>query len=274
MNYLSLILRIFAIAAAAVAGALFFSSKGKLEKKDAELSQVQAELRTLLDIKESASLEVSSLQEELAAKTKRLEESKTQLEELQAELAVEKQETARVQIELSDVKRDTAKLKETADRLRQELVGTESSLAAASQESKIAQLNERIEKLLATNIQLRKEIEALEALADNNSILDSDSKNKTGLTEFTPKTLTLNEVNAIKAETKIVSLSVSNGIVVLNAKPELNLKPGSVIGLVKGPESIAQVKVININGALAIANILPGAKLENLSKGDTVKILR
>ena len=54
----------------------------------------------------------------------------------------------------------------------------------------------------------------------------------------------------------------------------MKLKPNMTIKLVKDAEVIAQVKIININGTLAIASILPGAKLDNLSKGDIVKILR
>lgn len=275
MNYLSLTLRIVAILAAIAAGFLYFLSEGTLDEKETELAQIRAELQALLDTNELTNLDVSELQEKLTVETKLVEETKIQLEEAQAELVAEMQESQSVQNKLIETQRKVIQLEETTNRLREELINTENLFAAASKESLIAQLNERIEKLTVTNVQLRGKTQASTSLTDDDAAVYTEpTTGTTGPTQFTAQTLTSDELSAIKEETKIASLSTANGIIVLDAGKKLNLAPGTTINLVKGSETIAQVEIININGSLAIGNIRPGAKLDDLSKGDTVKILR
>ena len=275
MNYLSLILRIVAIFAAIAAGVLYFLLDGKLERKEKKLVQVQTELQILLDKNETADLEVSELQEDLAEKTKLIEETNIQIEEAKAKLVAEMQESQRVQKKLIETEQKVTQQEETVTRLRQELVNAESLFAANSQENLIAQLEERIEELTATNSQLKDKIKMLATPGKEDNPVDTEPKtNVEDSTQFTVRTLTANEVNSIKEETKIASLSTENGIIVLDANEQLNLKPGMTVDLVKASKIIARVKIININGSLAIAYIRPGANLNDLSKGDTVKILR
>lgn len=275
MNYLSLILRIFAILAAITAGALYFLLQGKLDEKEKKLAQVQAELQVLLDENETADLEISELRQDLTQENKLIEEANTQLEEAKAKLVAEMQESQRVQKELIETQQKVTQHEETITRLRQELVNTESLFAANSQESLIAQLEERIEELTAANSLLRDQIKTSATPDKKDSPVDTKQKVSTTVSEpFTVRTLSANEVDSLKEETKIASLSIENGIIVLDAAEQPNLKPGTTIDLVKASKVIARVKIVNINGSLAIAYIRPGSDLSDLSRGDTVKILR
>ena len=275
LSYLPLVLRITAILSAATACTLYFLSKGKVDEKDKEIEQVRAELQILYDKNESAYLEITSLQEALTEQSKLAEDNKIQLAEANAQTVAEIQESKRLQERLIEAMKKNQLLEETANRLRKELIHTEDMFAKASQEGLIAQLNERIEELTAKNTQLEGKIKQLESSMkfDDLTTPEPTTSEETSV-RFTVQKLTKDEFNALNEETKIASISTENGILVLNADPALKLKPNMTIKLVKNAEVIAQIKIININGTLAIASILPGAKLDDLSKGNTVKILR
>lgn len=275
MNYLSLIFRIMAIFSAGIACVLYFSTANKIEEKEKELFQARNKLQSLIDKNETISLEVADLQEKSLSNSKMVEEAQIKVEEVKSELIAEMQESQRLQNKLIEAQEKVSKLEEMNNRLRQELLNAENMSAAASQEGLIAQLSDRIEELTKANEQLKNEVIVQKArIEDIPSGANSDSANDAELTEFSVQTLGSDEAKAIKDKTKIASLSTENGIIVLSADSKLNLKPNTVIKLVKGLEIIAQVKVISLNGTLAIANILPGAKLDGLSKGDVVKVLR
>lgn len=275
LSYLPLVLRITAILSAATACTLYFLSKGKVDEKDKEVEQVRAELQILHDKNESADLEIASLQEALTEQSKLAENSKIQLAEAKAQTVAEIQESKRLQERLIEAMKKNQLLEETANRLRKELINAEEMFVKTSQEGLIAQLNERIEELTAKNTQLEGKIKQLEPSMKLDDLATSEpTTSEETPVRFTVQKLTKDEFNALNEETKIASISTENGILVLNADPALKLKPNMTIKLVKNAEVIAQIKIININGTLAIASILPGAKLDDLSKGNTVKILR
>lgn len=271
MHTLSMIFRIIAVLSAVAASILYFLIESKVEETEERLSRTQAELQTLVDKNEIANIEIAEFKEKLTAETQLVEEAEAKVEESKAELAAEKQESQRLQEELTKVRRNASQLQETTTRLRKELISAEHTAAAASQESVIAQLSEQIKELTMANTALEDKIQTLESSAKDTAPLKVD--NAEDADQFTQK-LTPDEIDAIKEETTIASISRTSGIIVFNADPKLNLTPGTVIKLIKNPEAIAQVKLINVDGPLAIANILPGAKPDDLSKGDTVKILR
>ena len=261
MSYLSLIFRIIAFFSAAVACILYFLTVDKVEEKEKEVLKIQAELQSFIDRNDSVSLEIGELQKKLAVKAKLVDEAKIQVEEAKAELVAEMQEGQRIQNKLIESQKEVSQLEETITRLRKELLNAEDMYAASSQEGVIAQLSDRIEELTTANNQLKDKILALEKSTGTPAQSDVQK-------------LTPDEIDAIEEETKIASLSKANGIIVLNADEKLNLKPGTLVKLINRSKVVAEIKVININGSLAIANILPGAQLDELSKGDTVKILR
>lgn len=275
LSYLPLVLRITAILSAVTACALYFLSKGTVDEKEKEIGQVRAELQILSDKNESADLEITSLQEALTKQSKLAEDAKIQLEEAKAQTVAEIQESKRLQKRLIEAMKKTQLLEETANRLRKEMIDAEDMFANVSQEGLIAQLNERIEELTAENNRLKKQIKPLEPSVElDDPVTPEPNTSRENPVQFTVQKLSKAEFNALNEETKIASISTENGILVLNANPTLKLKPGMTIKLAKEAEVIAQIKIINISGTLAIANILPGAKLDNLAKGDTVKILR
>lgn len=170
MRVLSLIFRITAILAAIVSGFLFFLSNGKLEKQQKEIQQLHTRLQLSEISLQSATEEISSLQEKSSTKTESLEATKVQLEKARAELDFGKKQVLQMQGELEQMKINAARLEETANHLRKELVQTERMLASVSNqnnESRLLQLNERIDELLITNNILRQEIARLEALKKN-----------------------------------------------------------------------------------------------------------
>lgn len=278
MSYLSLILRIIAILSAIVAGTLYFMSEGTVNDKNQEIARLRSESQKLLDKNETASLEIAELQENLAEETALLEETKAQLEETKAKLIAEMQESQRVQKKFIEAQKEVDQLEETTTRLRKELVNAENLFAAASQESLIAQLKERIKELTAANAQLSNSAETSTSTQGIVSPLKTEpaepKSNVARASQFAVKKLTATEVGTLKEEAKIASLSIPNGIIVLNTVNSQTLEPGTIVDLVSSAEVVARIEIININGALAIAYIKPGAKLDNLNKGDTVKILR
>ncbi len=275
MNYLSLIFRIMAILSAGIACALYFSTADKIEEKERQLSEIKNELQTLIDKNETMSLEFDDLQKKSTLDSKIVEEAKIKVEEVKSELVAEMQESQHLQSKLIESERKVSQLEETTKRLREGLLSAEKVSATSSQEGLIAQLSDRIEELTKANEKFRNDAMEREVpLAGTVSGKSSDSLNDEDLNEFSAQTLTLSEASAIEDKTRIASLSKENGIIVLSTDSALNLKPNTVVKLVKDLKVLAQVEVISLNGALAIANILPGAKLEDISKGDIVKILR
>ena len=149
---------IVAILGAIIAGVLYFLSADRLVDKEEKIVQMQAELQLLLDKNESADLEIAELQEILTGQTKLVEEADVRMEEDRAKLVVEMQESQRTQKKLIEAQKKITQLEETTTRLREELVNAENLFAAASQESLIAQLKERISELATSNAQLRNEM--------------------------------------------------------------------------------------------------------------------
>jgi len=264
MNYLSIILRIISILAAIAACWLYYISKDKLEEQKKETQRVQAQLQSSLEDNEVITLELSSLKKEAEENTIISKESISKLEEVRAELSAEKKERNSIQAQLNKIKRENNDLNEKAALLSKELINTERKLADKSQESEIAQLSERVEELMAANAQLSQKLKGSEISPDISSIQAS-----TDISKLSP-----DELSQITEETKIASLSLSNGIVVLETDETLDFQIGSILQLVKDSGVIAKVKIVNVNETLAIADVLPGARPEELIKGDTVKILR
>ena len=72
----------------------------------------------------------------------------------------------------------------------------------------------------------------------------------------------------------IASVSSSDGILILEAAPELGLAPGMDVTLIQNLEALGKVRVAQINNNLAVANILPGTSSHRLNEGAVVDILR
>lgn len=251
---------------------MFFMSKGKLAEKQAELEQSQGVTQATQVELETAYTQITSLGAQLTTERKSLADTKGKLESTRAEMYTAKQEVTRTQQQLKETKNTVSELEDAATRLRADLVKTEQSLAEASKEAELAQLNERIEELAKANDTLKQDLMAAESIKRSSPTADATATGayKSG---FSPSTTAAVQPASIGAETTVASISAADGIVILDATPELGLTVGSEITLIQGWKALGKVQITQVTEQLAVAHILPGTKLRGISKGDTVKIM-
>ena len=274
MKNLSLILRIVAILASAAAVTLFFISKGKLAEKQTSLEQAQAVTQATQSELETANSKITSLSTQLSTERQSLADTKGKLESIRSEMYTAKQEVTRTQQQLKETKNTIAELENTATRLRTDLVKTEESLASASKEAELAQLGERIEELAKINDTLKQDLLASAGLQQSATPEPVSNAVARGYQSgFTPSSTVAVQPATIGAATTVASISTSDGIIILDASPELGLSVGSEITLVQDLKALGKIRIIQVTEQLAVANILPGTRLRGLSKGDTIKVM-
>lgn len=249
-------------------------SKGKLAEKQAELEQSQGVTQATQAELEAANTQITSLKTQLSTERSSLADTKSKLESTRSEMYTAKQEVTRTQQQLKEAKDTVAELEDAATELRADLVKTEKSLAEASKEAELAQLNERIEELGKANDTLKQDLMAAEAINRSSRTSRSDTTDsgayKSG---FSPSTTAAVQPASIGSETTVASISANDGIVILNSTPELGLSVGSEITLIQGWKALGKVQITKVTEQLAVANILPGTTLRGIAKGDTVKIM-
>ena len=274
MKNLSLILRIVAILASAAAVTLFFISKGKLAEKQTSLEQAQAVTQATQSELETANSKITSLGTQLSTERQSLADTKGKLESIRSEMYTAKQEVTRTQQQLKETKNTIAELENAATRLRTDLVKTEESLASASKEAELAQLGERIEELAKINDTLKQDLLASAGLQQSATPEPVSNAVARGYQSgFTPSSTVAVQPATIGAATTVASISTSDGIIILDASPELGLSVGSEITLVQDLKALGKIRIIQVTEQLAVANILPGTRLRGLSKGDTIKVM-
>jgi DNA repair exonuclease SbcCD ATPase subunit len=276
MKNLSLILRILAIVAAVAATTLFFISKGKLADKQAQLTQTQDELATTQTNLNETRTTLQSTETQLKREQANLKETKNTLEEVRSELFASQQEADKLERQRDEAKNEIAKLEETTKNLRSDLVATQEELANASREAEINQLNERIAELEDKNEELKLDLEAKTAIADavTSKKNGSGSQVQAGINTSLASLTSGEPISRIRLETKIKSISTSDGLIVLESNPDLGLTAGQTITLVQDLKSVGKVQIQEITDNYAIANILPGStSSKKLSSGSTVQLL-
>ena len=274
MKNLSLILRIVAILASAAAVTLFFISKGKLAEKQTSLEQAQAVTQATQSELETANSKITSLGTQLSTERQSLADTKGKLESIRSEMYTAKQEVTRTQQQLKETKNTIVELENTATRLRTDLVKTEESLASASKEAELAQLGERIEELAKINDTLKQDLLASAGLQQSATPEPVSNAVARGYQSgFTPSSTVAVQPATIGAATTVASISTSDGIIILDASPELGLSVGSEITLVQDLKALGKIRITQVTEQLAVANILPGTRLRGLSKGDTIKVM-
>lgn len=276
MKSLSLILRIVAIVAAIAAAALFFISQGKLAEKQTQLEASQKATAATQAELETANGDIEKLEGRLKNEREALADTKDKLEEMRSEMYTARQEVTRKEQELNETKGKLNEVEGSARRLRADLIATEQQLAAASKETEIAQLNERIAELELANNTLKSDLEAELAMKAAKAPKKAIAANGTAATSTGGKTDTSSaavQPVSIGAEAVIASVDTKNGIIVLSGASELGLNAGAEITLIKDLAAIGKIKIINIEQDLAVASILPGAKSRQLIEGITVNLL-
>jgi predicted RNase H-like nuclease (RuvC/YqgF family) len=270
MKNLSLVLRIVAILASAAAVALFFISKGKLAEKQTSLEQAQVMTQATQSELETANSKITSLGTQLSTERKSLADTKGKLESIRSEMYTAKQQVTRTQQQLKETKKTISELERT------DLVKTEERLASASKEAELAQLDERIKELVKSNDTLKQDLLASEELQQSTSTTRKPASTVIAngyQSGFTPNSAAAVLPASIGAATTVASISTSDGIIILDASPELGLSVGSEIILIQNLKALGKIRIIQVNEQLAVANILPGTRLRGLSKGDTIKVM-
>ena len=280
MNSLSMILRILAVFAAIAAAGLFFVSQGKLAEQEAVIQKaekatvaVQAELT-------AANEQISSLEGSLKNERGALAKEKRKLESMRSEMYTARQEVSRAQQQISKAEKSIADLDSTTRRLRTELLQSEQSLASASKEGEIAQLNDLVAKLEESNADLKKSLEEAKVISstsrapenpENSSKIASVNTLSSSFTAATSQALL---AASIGAETTIKSLSAKDGLIALANSPELGLSPGTTVTIIKKLRALGKIQISQVSDDLVLANLLPGAKTRELAAGTTVSLLR
>jgi len=223
---------------------------------------------------ETANSKITSLGTQLSTERQSLADTKGKLESIRSEMYTAKQEVTRTQQQLKETKNTIAELENTATRLRTDLVKTEESLASASKEAELAQLGERIEELAKINDTLKQDLLASAGLQQSATPEPVSNAVARGYQSgFTPSSTVAVQPATIGAATTVASISTSDGIIILDASPELGLSVGSEITLVQDLKALGKIRIIQVTEQLAVANILPGTRLRGLSKGDTIKVM-
>ena len=280
MNSLSMILRILAVFAAIAAASLFFVSKGKLAEMQAVAQKAEKATVAVKAELTAANEQISALEGSLKSERDALASEKRKLESMRSEMYTARQEVSRAQQQINKAKKSIDDLESTARRLRTELLQSEQSLAGASKEDEIAQLNDLIAELEGSNADLKELLEDAR-LTSSTSRAPENPENSSKIasvntfsSSFTAtKTQALPEAS-IGAKTTIESLSAKNGLIALANSPELGLSPGTTVTIIKKLRALGKIQISQVSDDLVLANLLPGAKTRELAAGTTVRLLR
>lgn len=271
MNTVSLVLRIVAIIAGITAGALFFVSQGKLKDKHEQLVATQDELSKTTTSRDEAKAEAAALNGKLKTAERQGERLTTQLDTARTEADTTRRELNSAKSKLDTANDKIASLNTSVTDLNSKLSKAEQDVLAADKTEELAALNERIAALTTENTTIKDEL----------NVAESKLKSYTaGREEKAPSVLTnYNTTEAVRSakladNVTIASVNSSNGIVVLDAAPELGLAPGMNVTLIQDLKALGRVRVAKVDDNFAVANILPGTSASRLKEGSVVDILR
>lgn len=277
MKNLSLILRIVAIVAAIAATALYFTSKGKLADKQAELTQTQGVLASTQSELSDTNSTLKKTESQLKRESESLAKAKKSLDEVRSELFAAQEDGKKNARDLGAARTQIGELETTMRQVRSDLVATQQELASASKEAEINQLNARIAELEATNEELALDLEQASAIAK--AVTDKQNPGATtgargGInTSMTPLS-SGQPIQRIRLETTVNSINTAAGLIVLDNTPELGLAAGQTIILVQDLKSVGKVQIQSVKDNYAIANILPGSSgASKLDTGSVVQLL-
>lgn len=154
MKKFPLLLCLLSVIAALVAAGLLFSEKSKLQEQQLLLQRSQVNLKAAKEELALASEQLSQLKLQLETEQNDRAVHEQQRESLHSELFTARQETTRKQQELSAQEALVKQLEHQLNAVRTQLIGSERTLKASSQEGKIAQLTERVSELESANLVL------------------------------------------------------------------------------------------------------------------------
>lgn len=154
MNKYPFLLCLLSAIAALVATGLLFSEKSKLHEQQLLLQRSQVNLKAAKEELALTSEQLSQLKLQLETEQNHRVVHEQQLESVRSELFIARQETTRKQQERSTQAAQVKQLEHQLNAVRTQLIGSERTLKASSQEGKIAQLTERVNELESANLLL------------------------------------------------------------------------------------------------------------------------
>lgn len=271
MNAVSLVLRIVAIIAGVAAGALFVVSQGKLKEKHGQLTSAQGTLAATSTELNETKAQVVDVTGKLKTAQRQSERLNTQLDTARNEADSSRRELSSAKNQLSTANSELATQEKQINELKADIKEANQAIAAADKSAELSNLGEKIAALTTENQNLKDEL----------NVVESKLKGYTAGREKQAKSssLALNTTEAVRSakladNVTIASVNPSNGIVVLNAAPELGLEPGMNVTLIRDLQAIGKVRVAQVDNNLAVANILPGTSASRLKEGAVVDILR
>ncbi|MGB0257330.1 MAG: hypothetical protein ACPGES_01645 [Coraliomargarita sp.] len=270
MNAVSLVLRIVAIIAGIAAGALFFMSQGKLKEKHSQLTSAQSTLATTTTQLNETKAQVVEVSGKLKTSEREAERLSTQLGTARSDLDITRIELNTTKESLNSANSQISGLEERVEKLNVDVQTANDALIAADKTEELAALNEKVAALTTENANIKDEL----------NVASSKLKSYAAGREQNAKPqLSLNTTEAVRSakladNVTIASVDSSNGIVVLDAAPDLGLAPGMNVTLIKDLKALGRVRVAKIDNNFAVANILPGTSASRLKAGAVVDILR
>ncbi len=270
MNTVSLVLRVVAIIAGISAGALFFVSQGKLKDKHTQLVSTQGTLAATTTELNDTKAEVVDVTGKLKTSQRQAERLTTQLDTARDEADTTRRELSSTKDQLSNANNEITTLEERVNKLNIDVETANDALIAADKTDELNALNEKVAALTTENQNIKDEL----------NVAESKLKSYTaGREQKATPSLALNTTEAVRSakladNVTIASVNSGNGIVVLEAAPELGLAPGMNVTLIQDLEALGKVRVAKVDNNLAVANILPGTSASRLKAGAIVDILR
>lgn len=260
MNTLSLALRVLAIVAALIATGLFFVGKDKPAEKQAEPEQFQSTLAAVRDELSEANEKITRLNGQIGTERSAHADTRRDLESVRSELRIAQQEVRRTQEQLAQARTSLEDLEGTTRRLRADLLSTEQERDRSLQtrDSQIAELRDVVANLEADKTRL-------------NSSLDS-ALQRIDFIAGGPLGGTLNM--PIGPEATIRSVSPENGLLTFANTGQLGITAGNEVTLVRDARSLGKVAISRVTDDAILVHILPGARLNSLTPGSTVRLLR
>ena len=283
MNSLSLILRVIAVLAAVASAGLFFMSSGKLQEKETQLAAARQSLAAAQSELTGANEKVESLNASVEAEKRASSKLKSQVESVRSDLYTAKQETTRAQTQLNQTKNQVAQLEDEKRKLNAEIVTVreqaetaQGATATSLSQGEIDALEQRVQVLEGRNQDLQDELSVFQAkaVAMSSGKSSGDERPSAAAGGYNLNTASAVQPATLGSEATITKVSADDGLIVLNASPELGLDSGLELTLVKDLKAIGKVQVVEAEGSYALANILPGTKAAGLEEGSIVNLLR
>lgn len=283
VTLLSLLLRVLAVLAAAVAIYGWVTTKGKIAEANQQVQQAKAEAVTArADAAEamqkfkSTNTRASALDSDLADAKSRATSARSQLAQAQREISELKQQIQTGQSEIRALESQNTKLKEEIIAAKTEVPTTLSPEDTSEQQRQMDELRKEITNLRG---QLsRAQTSAAATVAGAPGLMDaplpSESTPEGQATEAIAGSTTP-RLSASGETAEILKADTKNGLVIISSGYNQGLQADMELGIAVGTSAPVRIRVSKIETDYSIANILPGeGPRPRFAEGDVITLLQ